>query len=303
MNQTSMDPTIGRFTSEAGRLKFENAYRQAMQLWPSPRTELNVDTPYGVTHIHRYGPKTGVPGVLLPGSASNSTQWFPNVAALGKDRPIYAIDTLGDPGLSTQLMPIHEPTTCAAWLDDVLRALELQRVHLVGHSYGGWVALNQSVHCPGRLASVTLIDPGGFAKVGGRFLLSIFLSALAGLGPRRSRPLLARKLHSPVLLIPELLSVIFAGAGAFRTKRPAPEPLTDEELGGIRTPMLVLLGEKSTLHRAHDVQRRLAETTPAAVVEVMADTGHGPNLERPEEVNQVMNSFFAKIDRQFALSA
>lgn len=42
-----------------------------------------------------------------------------------------------------------------------MRELGVERVHLVGHAIGGWIAANLAVHHPGRVASLTLITPKG----------------------------------------------------------------------------------------------------------------------------------------------
>ncbi|CAM5617364.1 hypothetical protein SALBM311S_08681 [Streptomyces alboniger] len=71
---------------------------------------------------------------------------------LGVDRPVYAVDTPGDPGRSVQREPIHQPERAAQWLDETLSGLGLERVRLVGSSYGGWLALNRAHRRPKRLA-------------------------------------------------------------------------------------------------------------------------------------------------------
>jgi len=68
------------------------------------------------------------------------------------------------------------------------------------------------------------------------FVAVYFYGALAGLAPRRCRPFLAKWLHNPVLLVPELLAVIFAGASSFRINRSLPPLLTDDELRSIQLP-------------------------------------------------------------------
>ena len=50
--------------------------------------------------------------------------------------------------------------------DELLDALELESVHLVGYSLGGWIAAEFAVFYPGRLESLTLITPAGFASPG-----------------------------------------------------------------------------------------------------------------------------------------
>jgi pimeloyl-ACP methyl ester carboxylesterase len=44
---------------------------------------------------------------------------------------------------------------------DLLDAFDLDRVHLIGYSLGGWIAANLAIFYPHRLKSLTLITPAG----------------------------------------------------------------------------------------------------------------------------------------------
>jgi pimeloyl-ACP methyl ester carboxylesterase len=71
-----------------------------------------------------------------------------------------AVDALGDAGLSQQTVPITTTAEQVAWLDDVLAAVTpQQQVHLVGHSFGRALAAAYAVEHPGRVASLTLLEP------------------------------------------------------------------------------------------------------------------------------------------------
>ena len=78
---------------------------------------------------------------------------------LGESHPVYAVDTIGDVGRSQQTEPVRDGAAMSEWLDAVLDGLRADRVHLVGLSYGGWIALNQACRSSDRLASVTVVDP------------------------------------------------------------------------------------------------------------------------------------------------
>jgi pimeloyl-ACP methyl ester carboxylesterase len=156
---------IGRFTGEQARERFLRAYDVAMRTWPEPRRELVVETDFGTVHVHHHGPTTGAPIVLLHGASGNSSNWYPQIATLGARHPVYAIDTIDDPGRSVAQRVVDGSVENAAWLGEVLAGLGLDDVHLVGLSYGGWLALNQAVYEPERLATVTVLDPAGLQKV------------------------------------------------------------------------------------------------------------------------------------------
>ncbi|WP_081437945.1 alpha/beta fold hydrolase [Pseudofrankia asymbiotica] len=275
------DRTVGGFRGDKQRAKFLATYDAAFAaLWPTPWTEADVETDFGTTHVHRYGPDVGVPVVLLHGANSNAVQWYPFLAALGAQRPVIALDTVGDPGRSVARRPIHDPRDSAAWLGQTLAALDVPRAHLIGHSYGGWLALNQALHAPDRLVSVTALDPGGLEKVSARFIWMMYLNGMAGLTPAPLRRRLAVWLDNPVLLVPELRKVLLTGARAFRTRRPAPRPLSDEDLRAIQTPALVLIGERSPLLHPTRAQDRVA-LMPHGHAEILPGVGHGASTPRP----------------------
>ncbi|MDQ1073228.1 alpha/beta fold hydrolase [Streptomyces canus] len=292
---------IGRYVSDAWRDRYFAACDAVYALGAPALAEQDVETSFGTTHVYRYGPedeaaRSRTPVVLVHGAGSCSAMWYPNTRALSADRPVYAIDTPGDPGRSVQRKSIHQPERAAQWLDETLTGLGLERVHLVGTSYGGWLTLNQAHRKPGRLASVTLLDPGGLEKVGLRFFVWIFASLFATLAPKALRPRLAAWLEQPVLVMPELLTMIRTAGRAYRIRRPAPLPLSEEELSTIRTPLYLVLGKRSLLVHPQRQAERVPRLVPGARAEIISDTGHGPQIDHAEEINRRMLNFMASVD-------
>jgi hypothetical protein len=78
---------------------------------------------------------------------------------------VYGIDMPGDANPSVPHAPLTPPASCAAWLDELLAQLSGRPAHLVGFSYGGWVAMNQAIRAPGRVASITLLDSAGLTRL------------------------------------------------------------------------------------------------------------------------------------------
>ncbi|WP_405730696.1 alpha/beta fold hydrolase [Streptomyces sp. NBC_01537] len=295
---------IGHYVNDALRDRYFAACDVLYALGAPARSETDVETSFGTTHVYRYGPadpadpadESRTPVVLIHGSGGCSAQWYPNTPALSAERPVYALDTPGDPGRSVQREPMWQPEHAAQWLDEALDALALDRVHLVGSSYGGWLVLNQAHRRPGRLASVTLLDPGGLEKVGLRFFVWIFVSFFATFAPKALRPPLASWLEQPVLVVPELRAWIRASVRAFRIRRPAPLPLTEDELRTIRTPLYLVLGKRSLLVHPKRQLERVPRLIPGARAEIVADTGHGPAIDHPDLLNARMLSFMEDID-------
>ncbi|WP_369394790.1 alpha/beta fold hydrolase [Streptomyces sp. CG1] len=294
-------PDVGRFVSDAWRARYFASCDAVYALGAPASWEEDVETSFGTTHVYRYDPKDPAarertPLVLVHGAGSCSAMWYPNTPALSSDRPVYAIDTPGDPGRSVQRVPIHEPERAAQWLDETLAGLGLDRVHLLGSSYGGWLVLNQAYRAPERLASVTLLDPGGLEKVGLRFFVWIFASLFATFAPKALRPRLASWLEQPVLVVPELRTMIRTGVRAYRVRRPVPQPLTDAELEAVHTPLYLVLGRRSLLVHPDRQVERVPRLIPGARAEIISRTGHGPQIDHAELTNRKILDFVNAAD-------
>ncbi|MFD7284693.1 alpha/beta fold hydrolase [Streptomyces sp. NPDC059863] len=300
-NTTRERRDIGRYVNDTLRDRYFATCDALYAMGAPARWETDVGTSFGTTRAYRYGPadpaaESRTPVVLIHGSGGCSAQWYPNTPALSAERPVYALDTPGDPGRSIQREPMWQPERAAQWLDEALDALGLDRVHLVGSSYGGWLVINQAHLRPGRLASVTALDPGGLEKVGLRFFVWIFAGFFATFAPKALRPRLASWLEQPVLVVPELRAWIRAGVRAFRIRRPAPLPLSEDELRSIRTPFYLVMGRRSLLVHPRRQLERVPRLIPGARAEIVDATGHGPQIDHPDLVNDRMLSFMEDVD-------
>src|SRR4051812_41698280 len=75
------------------------------EAWPHV-DESDLATPFGTTHVFSWS-GDGAPIVLLHGAGTSSLMWAPIVEAL-PGRHIFAIDGIGEPGLSEQSAPIRD---------------------------------------------------------------------------------------------------------------------------------------------------------------------------------------------------
>ncbi|GAA3906993.1 carboxylesterase [Streptomyces gulbargensis] len=292
---------IGRYVNDALRDRYFAAADVLYAKGAPARFETDVETSFGTTHVYRYGPsdpaaESRTPIVLIHGAGYSSAMWYPNTPGLSRDRPVYALDTPGDAGRSVHREPMWQPERAAQWMDEALDALGLDRVHVVGSSYGGWLVLNQAHRRPERLASVTALDPGGLEKVGLRFFAWVFVSLLATFAPKALRPRLAAWLDQPVIAVPEMRKWIQLGARAYRVRRPAPLPLTEDALRSIRTPLYVIMGKHSLLVHPERQRERVPRLVPGARAEIITATGHGPQIDHPDVVNARMLAFMEGVD-------
>jgi len=105
----------------------------------------------------------GVGVVCIHSSASSSGQWRPLMDHLANRFRVLAVDLYGY-GQSPPWPDDRELSLAdeARLLEPVFRSAG-ERFHLIGHSYGGAVALRAALDDPGRILSLTLFEPVLFA--------------------------------------------------------------------------------------------------------------------------------------------
>jgi pimeloyl-ACP methyl ester carboxylesterase len=279
----------GSWVSDAAREEFMAAYERAFALWPQPREEFDIETATATTRVHAYRPHPGgAPVVLLTGAGGNATGWYSHVEALAEAGPVYGIDLPGDPNPSVPRALMTPPENSAAWLDELLGKLSDRPAHLVGFSYGSWVALNQALRAPGRVASITLLDPAGLVQPDARFYRWLTITGLATLSPMPLRRRLARWLDTPGMLNPELMAVMWAGIRGYRIEPKKPAILTDDQLRMITVPALLITGARSAMLTPEQARAR-GSLMPHA--EVAAVPGSHGGFNRIDEVNDRIVAF------------
>ena len=264
------------FKTPEGEAAFLAAYDAAMKLWPVPYEEMDIPTQFGMTHVVVSGPTDAPPVVLLHGYWATSTMWAPNVADFSKDFRVYAIDVMGQPSKSIPAEPIRDAADYAAWLTATLDALHLDRVCLVGMSFGGWLALDYAVAAPARLRKLVLLSPGGFLPmvrqfsvrgmlmmaVPTRFTVNSFMTWLGITG-------------TSARLVRELM---YLGLKHFRvpreTARVMPTVFSDDELRAMRVPMLLLIGNREVISDPAMALARAHRLIPHVEGELVPDCRH-----------------------------
>ena len=206
--------------------------------------------------------------VLLHGVSESAAIWAPLFPELRHFR-LLAVDLPGH-GLSDPVAfrrgQVREHGR--ALIEDILDALRLDEVPVIGHSLGGMLALWHVAAGPGRIGQVVAIGEPGVALPGVRVRLPLSLLTVRGLGaavlrspspPGVYRRLLAQGMGggdiaaAPDPLI-EALRLSARRPGNARTiaslmhaidrfRRPRPESvLTSAELAAITTPTIFILG-------------------------------------------------------------
>lgn len=113
-------------------------------------------------HLRDIGPRSGVPVVLLSGTASALYTWNAMMEPLAANHRVIAIDLPGY-GLSEGFSDKrYSSEGYARFLLALLDRLGIQRCLLVGHDFGGEVAWQTAYKAPDRVSRLVLISSTGY---------------------------------------------------------------------------------------------------------------------------------------------
>ncbi len=284
---------LGHFRDPSAYTRYREAYDRAMADLPRPAQTWDVETRFGTVRVYRFGAGDGVPLLLLPGRTASTPMWSSNLAGLAAHRPVYALDLLGEPGLSVQTRPLTSAADQAGWLADVLARLGHDRVHLLGVSIGGWTAFNLAVHAPDRIASVSLLDPANlFGRITWKAVV-VSLGAFVPFFPESWRRRLLGWISGGADATGDLpvANLISAGMRDFTTFLPVPTYPTDDQVAGVGLPVLALIAGRSIIHNPRKAARRARRLLSRGAVELWPDASHAINGEFPDRVNARVLAF------------
>ncbi|MEV0381113.1 alpha/beta fold hydrolase [Nonomuraea sp. NPDC050643] len=290
---------IGRFTTPEAQARYDKVYEAGIAALPLSGQGRDIATGFGRVRVHRFGGDDRPPIVLLHGRAATGITWLPNLAALAEHRLVYTVDLLGEGGRSVQTAPIRDAGDQAAWLDTLLERLGIDAAHLVGHSIGGWLACNQAVRAPGRVASISLLDP---AVTLTRVPLAVVLRTIPVALPMTAEWALPGFMrwtnsgepydeHDPVARL------IHANLHAYRSALPPPARFTDEELRSIAVPALVVIAGRSVIHDPRKAYERAHALIPGVQAELWPHATHSIAGQCAAEVNARVLRFLGEQDR------
>lgn len=98
--------------------------------------------------------------ILLNGTSGHIEAWTHNIRALAQNYKVIGYDYPGH-GYSTLAEADLEIPDYEEHLLNLLDVLGLDKVHLLGESLGGWIAIKFAAHHPERLHTIVLSAPGG----------------------------------------------------------------------------------------------------------------------------------------------
>lgn len=301
------------------------------------RPRIGSDTPDGAAPVARRtirlhghqvtyletGEHSGGPAVVfLHGLASSSSTWLPALELLGHDVHAVAPDLLGHGESAKPCSGDYSLRAYATGLRDLIVALGLDRVTVVGHSFGGGVAMQFAYQFSELTERLVLVASGGLGREVSHVLRAAGLPGTALVLrtlPAMTPSWLRRLTHTIVRLLPggpaadveELgrawVSFTDSGArGAFVQTVRSTLDGSGQRLDGTGrlylladTPVLLVAGARdAVIPVAHSEAAH--QLLPGSRLQIFDRAGHFPHSEQPGRFADVLVTFLATSSTQRA---
>ena len=109
--------------------------------------------------VHPPAGAAGVPVILLHGLSQQRRFWEPVVARI-RHAPVITLDQRGHGASTAGPRAVYSIDRCARDVIELAQLLAYPSIHVVGHSWGGAVALRVTAAAPNLVESCCLIDGG-----------------------------------------------------------------------------------------------------------------------------------------------
>ena len=275
---------------------------------------------YELTYYHAGQPQPGqLPIVLIHGTPSTLYAWSemihgqsPATAAgdvrgafrgLAETHEVYALEVIGH-GIAAGSEQPYTFEKCARYIAAGLRALGLERVHLVGTSYGGEFVWRVGLNEPDLIESIVLFDASGFERREADWLseeVEMRENGLADIGwmlNSKERITAALEPHFGTIP-PNRVDEFFLVCENKENWKAMIDLAQDEngtrsaDLAGLKPRALLVWGANDIAYPPDYYAELFRKAIPNATLVTLPETGHYPFDEHPAEVRQIMLDFFA----------
>jgi pimeloyl-ACP methyl ester carboxylesterase len=258
-----------------------------------PTTTVN-----GVRLYYELHGDSGEPLVLVHGYTGDVTDWRHELPDFSRTHRVLVMDLRGHGRSETPKdRSSYTVEQMASDVEALIDHVGFERYHLVGHSMGGAIVQEIAVHSPQRLLSLTLEDTSfKFALMAEpaveewwktRMALAEAgkMAELAELPPPMPPPphMPEERLEETTVRLAKMSPDAFIGAWQGLVGWQG----TRDRAAAISMPTLIIYGDLDT-PMLIEASKRLSELLPNARVEVIPETAHSPQWERPELFNRAL---------------
>lgn len=181
------------------------------------------------------------------------------------------------------------------YIHEFVEYKRLDKVHVLGNSLGGHIAILYALKSPHRIASIILTGSSG-----------LFESAMGSTYPRRGDYEYIKKktestFYRPEVATKELVDEVFSivndrgkGIRIVATAKSAVRHNLENLLHAIVAPTLLIWGNNDSITPPF-VAEKFNELIANSELYFIDECGHSPMMENPEEFNKILTGFLSRV--------
>lgn len=229
-------------------------------------------------YYETYG--AGPPVLVLHGGAASLESMHYQIVDLARDHLVIAPDSRGH-GRSTDVPgPMHY-ADMAQDMIGLMDQLHIAKADVVGWSDGGNIGLDMAMKHPERV--------GRLVTIGANYDAAGLVDPISPASPDNAEFADGKETYQRISATPGNWPVLYRQVTEMWRTEPH---YTTDELGRIRSPVLVLAGDHDAVLRSHTDS--LAHAIPGAEERIFPHAGHMVLMQEPEAVDGTIRAFLSK---------
>jgi|AntRauTorcE11897_2_1112592.scaffolds.fasta_scaffold00190_5 pimeloyl-ACP methyl ester carboxylesterase len=236
-----------------------------------------VETSFGESHILFAGDESNPPLLCLHAMLTGSAHLLSELKELTSTYRLILPDI---PGHSVRGIPkrlSYKDGSNVRWISEVLSALEIEKIHVLGISLGGFIAHRFAAAEPGSVHKLALIVPAGIVQG------SVFKGLLS-----MSIPMIKYRLNPTEDNLKQVAGFLLSNWDEdwgnylgdsmrdFFTPKSIPPLTSDEQLQNLTMPCLVIGADRDISFPGEPMIQRVEAIMTEVETELLKDTRHSP---------------------------
>jgi len=264
--------------------------------------DLFAETRFGKAHIVKLGKPDGKPLLLFHGGNSTTPyslgRFWNLLAHLSSSLCIYAVDTVGHPGKSSQTLLSHKGAEYGQWASDVITSLGFAKMYCMGSSFGAGILVKLMCVAPSKIEKSVLIVPSGIANMS-TFNIMLSMGVPMIIYNLTKNEYWLKKAVLPMAIdekniddaFYEMVKISFDHVAV---KTSMPSNVSPAELAQYTAPTLLVAAERDCLFPGRKVMAKAKIMIPNLETYLLQNQGHLCVL--PDEVKNMIRSFLENDD-------
>lgn len=249
-------------------------------------TDLYVDTSFGKTHIIETGNFKGIPLLVFHGGNATTAYTLLTSKYLFTSFHIYAVDTIGHPGKSSEVSLSSKNYDYGKWASEVITALGYEKISCFGGSFGAGILAKAMCVSPEKIEKSVLLVPSGIKNAPAYESVKMMFPMIMYWITHKETWL--RKCILPMAVTADNIdSDIFETARCsidnVKIKAGMPSNVKPDDMKKCLAPTLVMAGEFDCLFPARLVIPQAQNIIPNCTTYILQGRGHMNHLSETEK--------------------